>query len=66
MGIGIGRKSSKKGYLEGLKLGGIIILSLLLINLLFIRTFSLSILMYYLIILASSIIGSMIGINIKR
>ncbi len=65
-GIIKGKKASKRGYLEGLKLGGICALAMLLLNLIFYRSFSLFIVLYYLVILASSTIGSMIGINLKH
>lgn len=65
-GISSGKKTSKKGYLEGLKLGAFIIILLFLLNLIFFRKFNLQILLYYLVIIASSTIGSMIGINLKR
>ncbi len=61
-----GKNASKKGYLEGLKFGSIIIFILLLLNIIFYRKVSLYILSYYGVILSSSIIGSMIGINLKR
>ena len=66
MGVKAGKKTSKKGYLEGLKLGLIMILILFVINIIFYRSFSLYLLFYYLVILVSTTMGSMIGINIKR
>jgi len=66
LGVKFGKKASKRGYLEGLKIGGIVVLSLFLLNLIFYRVFNLYIFLYYLLILASSTIGSMIGINTKR
>lgn len=66
IGIGIGKKTSKKGYLEGLKYGGIFVLIMLLLNLIFYREFSLYTFLYYVILLASPTIGSMIGINMKH
>ena len=65
-GLALGKKTTKKGYLEGLKLGFIIIFILLVLNLIFIRAFNLNVFVYYLIILVGSIFGSMIGINIKK
>jgi len=61
----LGAKSKNKGYLEGLKLGGLLIFILLLLNLIF-GTFKFPVLLYYLIILVTSILGSMVGINLKR
>lgn len=66
VGISKGKKTSKKGYLEGLKLGLIVVGILFLLNTIFYRSFSLYLLLYYSVILASSTIGSMIGINLKR
>ena len=65
-GIGSGKKTSKKGYMEGLKLGFIIIFILLLLNIIFVRSFNLNILVYYLILIISSTFGSMIGINLRK
>lgn len=61
----LGKISEKQGYLEGLKLGSIIILIFLLLILL-LDSFSLRSILYYLILLLTSIIGSMIGINKKN
>lgn len=65
-GLTIGKKASKKGYLEGLKLGGIAVLILFVLNIIFYRNFDLQLFLYYLVLLASSTIGSMIGINLHR
>lgn len=65
-GLRRGKKTSKKGYLEGLKLGGIIVLILFIMNLILYRSFSLYAFLYYFLILVSTTIGSMIGINLKR
>ncbi len=60
----VGKKASKRGLLEGLKYGGIFIIGILIINNLILGTnFQAKILIYYLILLVSSMIGSMIGIN---
>ena len=61
----LGKKSVKKGYLEGLKLGSIIILVFLIISLI-LKSFGLKNLVYYLILLLISTLGSMIGINRKK
>lgn len=66
-GIYIGLKSNKKGYLEGLKLGGIIIVLLsLLIIILRPITFNKFTWLYYLLILGLEVLGSTIGINKKK
>lgn len=65
-GLSFGKKASKKGYLEGLKLGGIAALVLFILNIIFYRNFDLQLFLYYLVLIASSTIGSMIGINLRR
>ena len=61
----LGKTSEKKGYLEGLKFGGIVILifSLLVILL---DKFELKSLIYYLILILTSIMSSTVGINRKK
>lgn len=66
LGILKGKKAPKRGYLEGLKVGSLIVFLLFIINVLFFRHFSLYLLLYYAVIVASSTIGSMIGINLKH
>ena len=66
-GIYLGLKSSKKGYLEGLKLGGIIIVILTILTLILKPiTFNKFTWLYYLIILGLEVLGSTIGINKKK
>ena len=64
-GFLIGKKSIKKGYIEGLKFSLIIIFIMILISIIF-KSFKYKSLIYYLILIISSIIGSMIGINKKN
>lgn len=66
LGFSRGKKASKKGYLEGLKIGGIAVAVLFLLNILFTRHFDLYVVLYYLVLLTSAVIGSMIGINLRR
>ncbi|MCI8467437.1 MAG: TIGR04086 family membrane protein [Bacilli bacterium] len=62
-----GKNASKNGYLEGLKLGGLILLLLFLSNtIMYGLHFKLSSFIYYSIILALSVVGAMIGINKKK
>lgn len=61
----LGKISDKLGYLEGLKLGSIIITTFILLTIL-LNKFNLKSILYYLILLLISIIGSMIGINKKK
>ena len=66
-GIQIGKRSKNKGWLEGLKLGLISSIFLLIFNFLaFSNSFKPKYLLFYLILIISSIFGSMIGINRKK
>lgn len=64
--IYLGNKVHSKGYIEGLKHGIIFILILLILNLMLYRCINIKNIIYYGIFILSSILGSMIGINIKR
>ena len=66
IGFNFGKKAPSKGYLEGLKIGFSLIFLLIIINLLFYQTgFSISRFIYYIVLILSSTLGSMIGINRK-
>ena len=65
MGFLKGKNSDKKGYLQGMKIGGILLLILIIMGIITFD-FSFKSIIYYLILLLSSIFGSMIGINKKR
>ena len=66
IGFTFGKKAPSKGYLEGLKIGASLIFLLIVINLLFYQTgFSISRLIYYIVLILSSTLGSMVGINRK-
>lgn len=63
-GFFIGKKSSKKGWLEGLKLSLIFTIILILFNLLGLgNKLDLKNILYYLIIIISCMFGGMLGIN---
>jgi len=64
-GYRTGRLSSKKGYIEGLKIGIIFIILITIFNLIFndIKWFNI---IYYVILVLSSILGSMLGINKRK
>lgn len=63
----VGKQSTKKGWLEGIKYGAIFILFLLLFNYLALRNnLEVKSIIYYLILLASSIFGGMLGINVDK
>ena len=65
-GFIIGRNSLKNGWLEGLKLGLIIILLISIISLILKQNINLKDLVFDFLLIISSIIGSMFGINIKK
>lgn len=66
-GIYIGSKASKKGWLEGVKVGIEVIVLLFIIGYLaFDKGLNIKTLVYYFILLVSSVLGSMIGINKKK
>lgn len=63
----IGKNSKKKGWLEGIKFGLIFLTILIVFNYLgFNIKFEIKNLLYYLILLASSLLGGMIGIGFKN
>lgn len=63
----IGKNSSRKGWFEGIKFGLIFLIILVLFNYLgFNIKFEFKNLLYYIIVIISSILGSMIGINLKK
>lgn len=66
-GFLIGKKSCKKGWLEGLKLSLIFLIILVIFNYLALNNgFEAKNLIYYLILIISTCFGSMIGINRKK
>lgn len=65
-GIYLGKNSSQKGFLEGLKIGGATIIILFIFGYLaFDKGFSIRLLLFYTIVLISSVLGSIFGINKK-
>lgn len=62
----LGKNTSSKGYLEGIKLAGLIIPIFFILTIITKEPLKLSILLYYLIILITSILGSMVGISKKK
>lgn len=66
-GLLIGKESQNKGYLEGIKFGSIYIIFIIIFNLLTSKSaFNFKIFILCLILIISSTIGSMIGINTKK
>lgn len=65
-GILTGLICEEKAYLKGIALGTIICLVMFLLSFIFRSNHSLYILIYYLIIIASTTLGAMIGVNKKK
>lgn len=66
-GFYMGKRSKKSGYIEGLKLGFAFSIFLLIFNFLaFNNSFKVKYILFYIILIATSILGSMIGINRKK
>lgn len=66
-GIYIGKEATKKGWLEGLKVGLEVIIILFIIGYLaFDKGITIKNLIYYFILILSSTLGSMIGINKRK
>ena len=65
--IYLGIKTEKKGWLAGIKYSLLFLILISLINIIFYhKDYQLINILYYLIIIMTSILGSMIGINIKK
>ena len=62
----LGKNSKEKAYLEGLKFGGIYLIFTTIIKLLIKNNFNYKTIIIYISMILSSIIGSMIGINLKK
>lgn len=65
-GFLLGKQTPNKGYLEGIKLAVFLIAFCLIISLLTNQPLHLKVLLYYIIITITSILGSMIGINKRK
>lgn len=61
-----GKTSSKKGWLEGIKFGIICTSILIIISFLISKHLNNKNILYYLIIIITSSLGSMLGINMKK
>lgn len=63
-GFLISKNSREKGWLEGLKCGGLFLVFMLLFSFLILKkSFMVTDLIYYLILLVGSVFGGMVGIN---
>ena len=66
-GFKSGKKASNKGYIAGLKIGGLFLLILIIINLFSARNFfNITTIIYYVVLLLSSTLGGSLGINKKE
>ena len=65
-GIYLGLNTRFKGFCNGLKLGILFVLFMIILNIIFISEFEIKNILYYLILLISTSLGSMIGINLKK
>lgn len=66
-GIMIGKNSHNKGWLEGMKLGLISIIFLFIFNFLALdKGYTVANLICYMLVFLGSVLGSMIGINMKK
>ena len=61
-----GKENIKYGFLEGLKVGLLLIVVLFLLNYAFYQEFSLRNLLYYIILLFLSMFGGMVGISRRK
>ena len=64
-GFFLGKKSNKNGYLKGIIFGLITILLFFIISLIFKNEYKISTIIYYTILVVSSTVGSMFGIQNK-
>ena len=66
-GIYLGKKCEKKGWFEGIKIGILMVVFFFLISYLGLdQGINLKSFLYYIILIASSMLGSMLGINRKE
>lgn len=65
-GFIIGKNTLKNGWLEGTKLGLLVIILIIILNIIIKESLNLKDLVFYLLLLISGIFGSMFGINIKK
>ncbi len=62
-GFFVGRKSDQKGYINGIVFGLLLTLIMFILSLFFKDKYGLETIIYYLIIISSCTVGSMIGIQ---
>lgn len=61
-----GKKSLKNGWLEGFKIGLVFVTLIFLGNIIFDFPITIKNLLFYLLLLSSSVLGSVFGINYKK
>ena len=66
LGFMIAKNSKSKGIIIGLRVGSIIVVTLLILSLIFRCNFSVKNILYYLLVILSTIFGSVFSKNIKR
>ena len=66
IGIITGKNTNNKGYLKGLLVSVVCIFILVILSLIFKFTLNINSLIYYIILVISTIFGSMLGINKKK
>ena len=64
--IMLGKKTKEKAYLEGLKFSTIFIIIITIIKIIIKSNFNYKVIIMYVALLLTSLIGSMIGINLKK
>ena len=62
----LGKSTKEKAYLEGIKFSGFYIILSIILKLILKTNFNYKVIILYICLLCSGIIGSMIGINSKR
>ena len=62
----LGKNTKSKAFLEGIKFTSIYITLSIILSIIFKNPFSIKLILSYILLLLSGIIGSMIGINLKK
>ena len=62
----LGKKREKKGYLEGLKYGLVVVFIMFLFSIILFKNIEINMLIYYPIIIITSLIFAVIGINYRK
>ena len=62
----LGKKTKAKAYLEGIKFSSIYILIAIILSIITKNPFNIKLILSYMLILLSGVVGSMIGINLNK